>query len=283
MPLDSALLQRICDNDASLAKLEFDHANLTQAEVESLSLALYTNTNVTELSIVGNTFCLESLQALLEVLTFNKSLTTFILSRNLLTPSSDDDNVPHCVAAAVAFRLADNHTLTELALDGSDINDEGFELLINTLPPNILKLDLSDNKICNVASLANLLKANTSLQVIELWENRLGNAGAICLWEAMAYNSTLEILSVGRNGISEVLHEKLQQLVSLNRRGDGTAKKSTIKTLLRDRVTHLETIQAQQARETEDLRHKLEKQSALFQQLGLVFAIHDEKKRKRTE
>jgi Leucine-rich repeat (LRR) protein len=210
---DAVLLQKVRDNDASLTKLEFVHANLSQAEVKSLSRALYTNTNVTELSIVGNIFCSASLQALLEVLICNKSLTTFVLSHNLLTESSDD-NVPHCVAAAVAPILAGNHTLTELALDGSDISDDGFELLIKSLPPNISKLDLSDNKISNVTSLANFLKANTKLKVIELWENRLGNAGAICLWEAMAYNSTLEILSVGRNGISEVLHEKLQRLVS---------------------------------------------------------------------
>ena len=283
MPLGPTLLQKVCDNDASLTKLEFDHANLNQAELESLSRALCTNTNVTELSIVGNTLCSASLQALLEVLTFNKSLTTFILSHNLLTPSSDDDHVPPCVAAAVASRLAANNTLTELALDGSDISDDGFEILIKSLPPTISKLDLSDNKISNVASLAAFLKSNTTLRVIELWENRLGDAGAICLWEAMAYNSTLEVLSVGRNGISEVLHEKLQQLVSFNRRGESTTKKSSIKVLLRERVTQLETIQAQQATVIGDLQQKLELQSALFQQLGNVFAINDGKKRKRME
>ena len=283
MPLDPALLQKVYDNDASLTKLEFDHANLCQAELESLSRALYTNTNVTDLSIVGNTFCSASLQALLDVLTFNKSLTTFILSHNLLTPSSDNDNVPLCVAAALSSRLPGNQTLTELALEGSDISDEGFEILIKSLPPTISKLDLSDNKITNVASLATFLKSNTTLRVIELWENRLGDAGAICLWEAMAYNSTLEVLSVGRNGISEVLHEKLQQLVSFNRRGESTSKKGTIKALLRERVTRLETIQAQQATLIDDLQQKLEQQSVLFQQLGHVLASNDGKKRKRTE
>jgi uncharacterized coiled-coil protein SlyX len=62
-----------------------------------------------------------------------------------------------------------------------------------------------------------------------------------------------------------------------------TAKRSTIKPLLRERVAQLETIQAQQATVIQDLQQKLEHQSALFQQLGHVFSINDEKKRKRSE
>ena len=285
MPLDPIMLQQLRDNDAPLKKLEFRHQDLSDEDFKELFQALRTNTKVKELSITGNGFSHLSLEALEEMLRFNTSLTTLILSHNFASfDASVDDASPMqttwCIAGFLAPSLAGNTSLTELALDGNQIGNAGLGSLIEAIPSTITRLDLSDNQISDVTALSTFLKTNESLKVVELWDNDLSDEGALKLWESMAYNSTLEVLSVGRNQISAGLEEKLQQLVQSNR--SVVAPKTTPKsTPLQGRVTRLEQAHAEQAKVIGDLQQKLQDQSELFQQLGDVFSKPLKKKRKR--
>ena len=111
-----------------------------------------------------------------------------------------------CVREAdLARELGSSLELQTLRFRHSAINAADAVVLADVLKSNttVTKLDLFDNDIgeAGAAGLAEALKSNTTLTVLELSSNGIGNAGAAGLAEALKSNTTLTVLELSSNGI----------------------------------------------------------------------------------
>lgn len=102
-------------------------------------------------------------------------------------------------ASAIADALRDNTSLERIYLGANQIGDQGAKALADTLrentltleqvqeltdddetPPYLTALNLDDNVIgdIGVSALANALRDNTTLRILDLSTNRIGDGGA---------------------------------------------------------------------------------------------------------
>jgi hypothetical protein len=287
---DSAVgLQRIEDNE--MTRVSFDRSKqVMEADdaFEVLCQALCTNTSVTHLRISYNTALTDKpIQALVEMLRFNTSIESLTI---LLRPEDNVLNVEQM--SVLASGLQGNSTLQEFALENCFLgnNVPVLEVLIRGIGPNITSLGLSSNRIDDAKTIATFLQTNSTLKILELWDNQIGEQGALQLWQALALNSTLEVLSVKKNGISDELERKLMLQVESNRSENPSKTKKKKKqttagvalrkkagnsddsTAMEARVATLEQSHMEQAKVIADLHQKLEAQGELFQKLGKMFS-----------
>jgi hypothetical protein len=283
-------LQRIKDNE--MTRVSFDRSKQLLQEDETdafevLCQALCTNTSVTHLRISYNAVLTEKpIQSLVEMLRFNTSVESLTI---LLSPENNILNVEQM--SAIASGLEGNSTLLEFSLENCLLNAALIEALMRGIGPNITSLGLSSNRIDDAQTIATFLQTNSTLKILELWDNQIGEQGALQLWQALALNITLEVLSVKNNGISGELERKLMLQVESNRsekplkskkkkKQAAVASRKNVDTnseddnsnALADRVASLEESHTEQAKVIADLQQKLVAQSELFQKLGMIFS-----------
>ena len=148
----------------------------------------------------------------------------------------------------VAEILTSNTSVTEVFLSGNEkIGDEGAKALAEALKVNatVKLLNLSDCGIGDdgAAALAEALRSNTSLTKLGLWVNEdIGDEGAKALAGALKVNTTVEELILDACGIGDdgaaAFAEALRSNTSLTKlwldRNDGIGEQG--KQLLRDAV-----------------------------------------------
>jgi Ran GTPase-activating protein (RanGAP) involved in mRNA processing and transport len=279
MKLNSVIVKKLEDNDPMLKILDFDHAILSEAELTSLFKALGSNHHVTDLSIVGNKFNEDTLTSLGEMLRSNQSITTLNLSKIVVEGTNQLISTILCPCIAIH-----NPSLIELALDGNDLGDDQISEILSAIPSTLKKLDLSGNNIMDAKALACFLKSNVSLAFLDLWDNQLGDEGAMDLLNALTENSTLEVLSVGRNGIADEILSRLQRLptpLSAPSTTNMVQTNDINRDLLHDRIAQLETALAEQSKEISILHQRLEKHDLFFKQLGYLEMGPEPKKQRR--
>ncbi|KAF9910161.1 hypothetical protein BX616_010927 [Lobosporangium transversale] len=125
----------------------------------------------------------------------------------------------------------------EMEPQGVEAND--FRVLVNSLKTNttLLVLDLEGNSIGDKGALAlsEALKTNTALTSLSLRENSIGHKGALALSKALKINTTLTTLNLNWNLIEEkgavVLLEALKSnttLVTLGLRGNSIGREGAL-------------------------------------------------------
>ncbi|XP_068732909.1 protein NLRC3-like [Montipora capricornis] len=123
-------------------------------------------------------------------------------------------------AAALAKAVEINSTLTELVLSRNRISDSGAAALAKAVEINstLTKLVLSRNRISDsgAAALAKAVEINSTLTRLDLSVNRIGESGAAALAKAVEINSTLTKLNFSLCGIGDSGVAALAKAVEIN-------------------------------------------------------------------
>jgi len=142
-----------------------------------------------------NELGIESARALGQALANNQTLCELFIESISCGPEG---------ILAVAESLLVNSTLTKLYLFGNNINNECASVLARALqgPETSLSvLDLQVNDIGNegILAIAIALRTNSTLTDLNLRKNQFGDEGARALGQALEKNNTLEALSFSEN------------------------------------------------------------------------------------
>ena len=147
-----------------------------------------------------------SIQCIAQFLSTNESLSILDLSSNVM------DNLDSVKALSSAIK--DHPQLTFLNLSDCNLvysNDDGVELNIDVLSSILdgcsnlksLVLDRNDIKIEGAVSLvADFIASNTSLTVLSLANNTMGDTNAKLMYKALKKNTSLRELGLGQNRIT---------------------------------------------------------------------------------
>src|SRR5690606_28763797 len=109
-------------------------------------------------------------------------------------------------------------TLTSLGLRDNEVGPDGMEALAETLKQKTCALSdiqLKGNKILPMGAghLANALKFNKSLKVLELQSNNIGSEGVKLLCEALKHNSSVHALNFNDNELGDEGAEAVANLL----------------------------------------------------------------------
>jgi Ran GTPase-activating protein (RanGAP) involved in mRNA processing and transport len=182
---------------------------------------------------IQDRFLTDQIEALAKGLTINKSLEDLDLSRSRLLENS---------TSILAGGLEHNTSLLKLTLRSLSLTDDGMEKLLSSLifHPSLQVLDLSFNHCRKMVAVADFLRSNTQLQVLNIgyqnmWqaahlevsslaaaliENRslkclrlarckLKDNDAIILADALRHNMTLQHLDLRENNFTDIGIEAL--------------------------------------------------------------------------
>ena len=146
-------------------------------------------------------------KALSEALKVNKSLLRLYIGSN---------GIGNEGAAALAEALRVNNSLTRLHLDNNNIGSEGARVFANALKANDSLKVLFLNAENSGALMADTLKVNKSITKLFLFNDNVGDEGAIQLAEALKVNKSLTTLGLVRNNIGVVGATSLAAALKIN-------------------------------------------------------------------
>jgi len=164
-----------------------------------LALALCRNRSLTSLSLNANDLGADGLKAaetFAVMLTRNKSLTQLSLQDNQLGSKG---------AALVLASLAKNQTLRHLNLSGNGVGSDAGRTISAVLQTNdtLASLRLNGNSLgVGMLSFCEALTFNTSLIILELEGNGIGDSGAEAIAQVLLTNRTLTAVNVADNQIT---------------------------------------------------------------------------------
>ncbi len=228
--IDAEILQRLRSNDPTLTTLNLSRKDLTDKDILILCQALETNTSLKKLYLEWNQIGDEGAIALARhkeftTLTFfannitdigakafknHHALTTLILQGNPVGAEG---------LAAIKTMLTLNkaqkiwpglkwnspgsepHEPVAAPVKQSSQIDETILRKLRNNDPSLVELSLTKQKLtdADVLILCEALKKNTAVKTLNLWNNQIGDQGAI----ALAQNKTLTTLQLGCNKISD--------------------------------------------------------------------------------
>jgi len=168
------------------------------------------NNSITELKLSEYTLETKDIENLANVLSNNTSLKILDLSYN---------KIGDIGALHLATSLRYNTTLQKLNLTRNDITDNGATYLGNALKYNtgLQALNLTRNDITDgVKKLAEGLFNNTSLKILDLSYNKIGDIGALHLANSLLTNTSLQSLLLGYTRIGDIGAEYLANALSHN-------------------------------------------------------------------
>ena len=163
-------------------------------------------TSLTSLELHDCELGTSSIKSVARFLSTNESLSILDLSSNVM---NDLDSVK-----ALSLAIKDHPQLTFVNLSDCNLvysDDDGLELNTDVLSSILdgcsnlksLVLDRNDIKIDGAVSLvADFITSNTTLTVLSLANNTMGDANAELIYKAMRKNTSLHELSLGQNRIT---------------------------------------------------------------------------------
>ena len=148
---------------------------------------------------IQDRFLTDQIEALAKGLTMNKTLEDLDLSRSRLLEDS---------TSILAGGLEQNTSLLKLKLKSLKLSDDGFEQLLLSLMfhPTLQELDLSFNHCRDMTSVANYLRSNNHLQVLNIGYQNMWQAAHLDVSElasALMENTSLKRLSLARCKLSD--------------------------------------------------------------------------------
>ncbi len=177
----------------ALTSLDLEKNNIGDEGEPALAEALKTNTTLTELNLDNNNIDDKGATVLAEALKTNRTLTQLKLGFNII----GDDG-----AKAIGTVLETNNIMKILKLYFNKIGVNGAIALIQNSTLRILDLNTNSIGNNNATGLANALKKNKTLKQLNLSKNNIGDEGATAL--ATALIQTLEILVLDDNNIGDI-------------------------------------------------------------------------------
>lgn len=203
----------IIEHTPELRSLDVSCCSIQWEGMANIGLSLRRLRQLQVLRLSGNDLGLKGAQYLASALTFLHEIKTLALNETNLGPKG---------MRLVAHRLKDTPVLEELLLCRNALGDEGGEELAQFLGrcPALQLLDLSYNGLKDCfPSLQRAWRKLSSLQVLKLDGNLLGDEGARSISEALGKLSTLCHLDLSYNELTyegiESLQTALAGLVAL--------------------------------------------------------------------
>ena len=191
-----------------LKRLDLNCNNMSGIVANDLAKVITNNPCLQSLDLSGNNLqssAIVILQALKEI----SSIKHLLLS---------DNNISEEVVYHVADVIRSNICLEALALQGNDLKSSSVVILRAITEISTLKvLDVSNNNMTGVVAdeLANVIKHNTSLEILVLSNNNLESSAVVVL-EALKDISTLQILHLGDINLSETVVDDLAVVIRNN-------------------------------------------------------------------
>ena len=191
---------------------------------------------LTLLNIHNNQITKEAEDALASVIQNNNKLDDLCIGENDFTGAGKiiaslkdayalkKINIIYCgkletVARDLEIALANKHSLRTVALEGNYLRDNGIITVSKSLRciSNITLLNLHDNQLTEEAgeALASIILSNTKLEDLYIGNNKL-QAGAIKVILALKHISTLKVLDLSDNYITEFVADDLSNVIDCN-------------------------------------------------------------------
>lgn len=165
-----------------------------------IAQALQVNSSLRHIDLSDCDLTIESIIAMLTVVSQNKQLQAVVLNRPIFFSHQEEQ------AVHASRMLTLNNTLTELHLEKFALRDFGVEQICNALYRNssLKYLNISSNRLSRDggATLARLLRHNTPLEILDVSGNRIEQEGLADIASALAEaNTNLKALAVRYNEI----------------------------------------------------------------------------------
>jgi Ran GTPase-activating protein (RanGAP) involved in mRNA processing and transport len=103
--------------------------------------------------------------------------------------------------------------LSEIGLDSFHVRMISKSLETNT---NLVNLSLTGNYFHGECGLANALKLNRTLEQLDLYQNLIGDEGAIAIAEALLHNTSLTFLGISYNNLASAGLTAIVKMLEIN-------------------------------------------------------------------
>ena len=194
----------------SLTDLDLSNNNMTDKVVDALALAIENNSSLQRVNLRGNALKTNGIMKIAQSLSWNSRLKVLDICNNQITEDAAD---------AIAIAFLSNTSLEELYLDNNSLA-LGVKTLSATLKEiSTLKiLDLDNNNVPDDAAdqLAAVVCNNKNLEKIFLMNNNL-KLGAMKIFWALSKITTLTVLNLSKNGMTEMVACSLAAAIESNR------------------------------------------------------------------
>eukprot|EP00667_Euglena_gracilis_P003222 EG_transcript_3230 len=186
---------------------------LGDGSCQQFSHVLQTNQSLLRLKLGDNCITTEGSKHLADGLCHNQTLIQLHIGGN---------GIGDLGVIAIAHALRFNTTLTSLGLRDNDIGVAGLTALTDLLAlPHcqLAEVQLKGNRIglnnaCNV--LAQALRFNNSLRVLELQSNQISADAVSCLAQALHHNTSIHAINLNDNALMDEGAEHVSHLLQQN-------------------------------------------------------------------
>jgi len=121
----------------------------------------------------------------------------------------------------VGYGLSTNNSLESLSLQNCGLTGISCQIISDSLKLNtsLLVLDLFQNNIENegALSISNMLVINKNLEELYLGCNEINNVGAIAIFQALEINNSLKTLSLSTNSFEGYCAESIEKMLNKNK------------------------------------------------------------------
>ena len=203
----TVILQALKEN-YQLKVLTLNNNNMTGQVAEDLANAIKNNTSLEKLYLSQNDLR-SSATVILQALKENSQLKRLHLNNNNMTGK---------VAEDLANVVKNNCNLEQLCLENNNIGPSATVILQALKENSQLKvLNLGGNNMTGQVAedLANVIKNNSGLEELHLYENDLKSSATVIL-QALKENSQLKVLNLGGNNMTGQVAEDLANVIKNN-------------------------------------------------------------------
>ena len=202
------ILTKALQHITSLRSIDLGNNNLSKEASGELALAIQSNKQLENLGLRNNNLKCSAI-TILQSLSTISTLKLLIINNTQITEEAGE---------ALASVVVHNTGLEELYLSNNNLG-EGMLVVIKTLQQltSLKSIGLTNTNISKEASgeLALAIQSNKDLQKLWLYNNNL-KCLAIAIFQSLSTISTLKLLNINNNQITEEAGEALASVVSCN-------------------------------------------------------------------
>ncbi|XP_067040240.1 NLR family CARD domain-containing protein 3-like isoform X2 [Acropora muricata] len=206
------LLAQVLRVNTSLSSLNLSYNAIRDEGANLLAEALRVSTSISSLDLSDNGILAVGANSLAQALKINASLSSLDLHSSIIQLEFENMLPQHLSGTTVFYTFGKPVT--------NFIGDEGANSLAQALRVNtslsLLNLSFNFIGVAGAISLARALRVNTSLSSLDLSRNSVGDEGASSLAEALKVNTSVSSLNLGNNSIGDEGANSLAQALRVN-------------------------------------------------------------------
>ena len=206
------LLAQVLRVNTSLSSLNLSYNAIRDEGANLLAEALRVSTSISSLDLSDNGILAVGANSLAQALKINTSLSSLDLHSSIIQREFENILPQHLSGTTVFYTFGKPVT--------NFIGDEGANSLAQALRVNtslsLLNLSFNFIGVAGAISLARALRVNTSLSSLDLSRNSIGDEGASSLAEALKVNTSVSSLNLGNNSIGDEGANSLAQALRVN-------------------------------------------------------------------